>query len=75
MDYNGWANYDTWLVVVWLDNDLQNYEKWQKMSQEDIVGLSPHELKHTFYYGGDEVNFDNVDMSQIIENLLQDKQE
>ena len=74
MAYNGWANYDTWLVVIWLDNDLQNYEKRQKMSYDDIVGLSPHELEHTFYYG-DDVDFNEVDMSQIIDNLLQDKKE
>ena len=25
-EYNGWTNYETWLVSLWLDNDQVNYE-------------------------------------------------
>ena len=24
--YNGWTNYETWNVALWLDNDRYNYE-------------------------------------------------
>ena len=26
--YNGWANYETWLWKLWLDNDQSNQEYW-----------------------------------------------
>ena len=24
--YNGWSNYETWNVALWLDNDYDNYQ-------------------------------------------------
>ena len=24
-DYNGWTNYETWNVALWLDNDYESY--------------------------------------------------
>ena len=26
MSYNGWTNYETWNVALWLDNDYESYE-------------------------------------------------
>jgi hypothetical protein len=26
--YNGYANYETWLVAVWIDNDQGNIDLW-----------------------------------------------
>lgn len=26
MSYNGWTNYETWLINLWIDNDLGLYE-------------------------------------------------
>lgn len=68
--YNGWANYDTWLVVVWLQNDMDNYDKTQSMTKEDIIDLDALDLQNMFYYG-DPVNFKNVNVDEIIEMLLE----
>ena len=28
--YNGWTNYETWAVNLWLGNDKGNYTYWQE---------------------------------------------
>lgn len=28
--YNGWTNYETWLVSLWLDNDQASYRYWRE---------------------------------------------
>jgi hypothetical protein len=32
--YNGWKNYETWLVGLWLDNDQGSYEYWREQARE-----------------------------------------
>lgn len=32
--YNGWKNYETWLVGLWLDNDEADYRYWQTAAEE-----------------------------------------
>ena len=42
--YNGWANYETWSVKLWLDNDNASYNYWQERTREvweNAQGLLP----------------------------------
>lgn len=32
--YNGWKNYETWLVGLWLDNDQGSYSYWDERARE-----------------------------------------
>ena len=39
-EYNGWTNYETWLVKLWLDNDQGAAEYWEEEAREamqDVV--------------------------------------
>ncbi len=31
--YNGWTNYETWLVKLWIDNDKGSQNFWQEEAQ------------------------------------------
>lgn len=33
-DYNGWWNYETWVVKLWLDNEQSNSEYWNQATLE-----------------------------------------
>lgn len=48
-EYNGWTNYETWNVKLWIDNDqgLQEYWNERTMDQDCIQGLAD-ELKEYF---------------------------
>lgn len=32
--YNGWTNYETWNVALWMDNDQGSQEYWQERAEE-----------------------------------------
>jgi len=32
--YNGWTNYETWLVALWIDNDEGSYNTARDMARE-----------------------------------------
>ena len=32
--YNGWTNYETWNVKLWMDNDEGSYNYWTEQAQE-----------------------------------------
>jgi len=33
--YNGWSNYETWLVALWLNNDQASYDALEAIKAED----------------------------------------
>ena len=34
MAYNGWSNYETWNVKLWMDNDEGSYRYWNEQVQQ-----------------------------------------
>ncbi len=33
-EYNGWTNYETWLVKLWMDNNEGSYGYFREMAEE-----------------------------------------
>jgi hypothetical protein len=38
MSYNGWTNYETWVVNLWIDNEQGMQEYWQEQAAECLAG-------------------------------------
>ena len=36
--YNGWKNYETWAVALWIDNDEGTYHYRREMTEEARIG-------------------------------------
>ena len=71
--YNGWANRDTWLVALWLNNDYGNYQNWwskrkslAKLPKAQLVAY----LRNLHY--GDKIVWKNVNITEIKEMLKED---
>jgi len=41
--YNGWTNYETWLVNLWIGNERGSYEYWREESQSVWNEATPGE--------------------------------
>ncbi len=77
--YNGWTNRDTWLVMLWLDNDEKNYKGVQhlvegvgtKLKLRDLTCCELMERLKRFNYG-DEINWHNVNVNEVKKALLEE---
>lgn len=54
--YNGWSNYETWAVNLWMSNDAGSDEYFREMAQE-VFDESEEELRHddTVLFSRDEI--------------------
>jgi hypothetical protein len=75
MKYMGWANYDTWLVVSLLSNIDSNYYKIIEMERDEVLSLTVYDLQRYFDFRGEDIDFDNVDIDDIIDNIFESKYE
>ena len=71
-DYNGWCNKDTWLVMLWLNNDQNNYEGITRIVNnthelKDLSDLELFGLLKDFNYGTDtdKIDFNRVDLDEV----------
>ena len=73
-DYNGWCNRDTWLVMLWLNNDYENYQGITRIinntnNLQDLSDIELYMILRDFNYG-DKIDFKNVDLDEVRKGLL-----
>ncbi len=39
--YNGWSNYETWVVNLWIDNEESSQSHWRDMAAEAYANALP----------------------------------
>lgn len=67
--YNGWSNYETWLVNLWLQNDADSYEEVRaEVIDADSLSDAKEILKGWL---DNEVEFYLEPTSGLIHDLLQ----
>lgn len=69
-DYNGWCNRDTWLVMLWLGNDQNNYEGITRIVNnthelKDLSDLELYMILKDFNYSNDKIDFTRVDLDEV----------
>jgi hypothetical protein len=75
MTYNGWSNYDTWNVMLWLNNDYGLYTRKEEFLAKCITAPTYRELIRHIGIGsqktGDGILFDSpsLDLQELDDHL------
>lgn len=79
MSYNGWSNYETWNVSLWLNNDEGTYRELQRLQQhaddKDELATKIREFCEAIWENGktpDDADLKQVDWDEIAESEWQD---
>lgn len=70
--YNGWTNYETWLVNLWLDEEDSKAELWDKvdMTQADAVRELATVIEDSVIDRVDEMGIENGMVRDLIGSAL-----
>ncbi len=47
-EYNGWTNWETWNVALWVDNDYETYKRKQRFVMYKVWGRRYEDLVEEF---------------------------
>ncbi len=70
-----WTNYDTYKVFQLLRDVNSNYYQIIGMTDDDIVTFTIGDLQRHFDLEDDDIDFDQVDVDEIIENIMEGRYE
>lgn len=55
MSYNGWSNYETWAVALWIDNDAGLYQEMHRIARRMTEGRLADHIKSTIEDGAPDL--------------------
>ncbi len=72
--YNGWKNYETWNVALWLDNDQGTQELTRDLAQEACEGPASENVIKGIWTRAEDARFELADRIKdfVTENLIPD---
>src|SRR5690348_2192174 len=74
--YNGWTNYETWAVKLWLDNEQGTQEYWSERAREILRDPRTSDVLTTEqtarYDLADELKRDHEEAQPIVRGVFAD---
>jgi len=67
--YNGWTNYETWCVYLWLSNDQGTDSMCEELAQDTVDNLPAHEPGDV---GVSEKEYAHIQTGEQIESYVSD---
>lgn len=65
--YNGWTNYETWCVALWMDNEESSYRYWRKVVLE-VYELTNRESEPAKIRFAQRLKDEHEDKSPLIDS-------
>ncbi len=62
-EYNGWTNYETWLVNLWMDNCEGSQAYWSEVAQDSIDQYNENQEPEIWFY------FEGV-LKDMLDNMV-----
>ena len=60
MAYNGWSNYETWNVKLWMDNEESSYRYWNEQVRQ-VWEDEDHSLQNTITRLADMIEYEHTE--------------
>lgn len=68
-EYNGYTNYETWNVALWLNNEYSEYQHWTERAQELKEETQEESFYHRYWTAEEYAKFTLADeIKKQIEN-------
>ena len=67
--YQGWTNYETWAVALWLGNDEYSYKLWRNVTQQHLTDKLGRDYEET--NDPDAKSDATLSLSRELENWLE----
>lgn len=74
-EYNGWYNYETWAVKLWMDNERGTASYWQE--QTEYLLSDEGQQAHSSRYNNDRITFKPEEIARLalMEQLKEEHEE
>jgi hypothetical protein len=76
LEYNGWTNYETWVVNLWMDNEEGTHDYWLEVAEDvynnkarENIAIGMTRMDEAIYLLADRLKDDHEDRKDsILEN-------
>jgi hypothetical protein len=70
MSYNGWSNYETWNVKLWIDNEEGSYNYWREQVRDSWE--RHHDKEATVYEISKQLKSEHEDNTPTVTGVYAD---
>lgn len=64
--YQGWKNYETWAVALWMGNDSGSYDYWNETAEEIREDIAEYGPESEYWSDEEALRYQLADCMKVI---------